>query len=243
MSTPPSTGVGITGRSTVVEWARQIARQHLRGVRDWVRAKRFSSTVSWVSGPRTVKASPEDLVVVCLVRNGALYMPEFLHHYRDLGARHFVFLDNGSTDGTADLANGSGDVTVFRTAAPYKIYKDMMKRWLVERFGPSNWVLCVDIDEFFDYPFRKDVSLPAFLRYLNEGGFTAVVAQLLDMFPEGAITSSTENWRQEHRYYDLRHVERVSYASFCGTANVVRQSRSRSCAAESATRHSKRKFS
>lgn len=197
-------------------------RHHAYGLRHRLRARVFPWTLSWVSGPRAVSASPEDLVVVCLVRNGAHYLPEFLRHYRDLGARHIVFLDNGSTDATEDLAKGHSDVTLIRTAAPYKIYKDIMKRWLVETFGRRNWVLCVDIDEFFDYPFRGEFDLKAFLRYLNGAGFTAVVAQLLDMFPQGAIhRSSVEGWRRDHRFYSLGDLEREPYASFYGKANVA----------------------
>ena len=47
-----------------------------------------------------------------------------------------------------------------------------------------NWVLCVDIDELFDYPFRREIPTVDLLRYLNRCGFTAVVAQLLDLFPK-----------------------------------------------------------
>jgi glycosyl transferase family 2 len=210
------------GRPTPLMRAFYKVRYHVHQLRDRVREGTFPLTVSWISGPRTVPASREDLVVVCTVRNGALYLPEFMRHYRELGAKHMVFMDNGSTDGTIDLAKGHGDVTVFRTAAPFKIYKEIMKRWLLKRFGRSNWVLCVDIDELFDYPFRRDCNLQAFLRYLNGRGFTAVVAQMLDMFPEGAITSSSvEEWRREHRYYSLRHLEREPYVSFYGNSNVA----------------------
>jgi hypothetical protein len=214
--------VNVGSRPTLMMRAFQKVRHRAHNLRHRLRAGTFRFTVSWISGPRTVPAARDELVVVCLVRNGALYVPEFLRHYRELGAKHIVFLDNGSTDGTADLTTGHDDVTLVRTAAPYKIYKDIMKRWLVERFGRNNWVLCVDIDEFFDYPFRKDFDLHDFLRYLNGAGFTAVVAQLLDMFPEGAITkSSVEGWRQEHRFYSLRDLEREPYASFYGKSNIA----------------------
>ena len=113
----------------------------------------FPWKVHWVSGPRSVEASVEEFVVVSLVRDGAVYLPEFLRHYRELGAKHIVLLDNGSTDGTPALVASEPDVTVMRTPAPFKIYENIMRRWLVTRFGRRNWVLCVDIDEFFDYRF------------------------------------------------------------------------------------------
>jgi hypothetical protein len=176
--------------------------------------------VRWLSGARSVAADDDEFVVVCLVRNGAIYLQEFLRHYRELGAKHIVLLDNISSDGTPELAAGESDVTVLSTPAPYKSYKDIMKRWLVARFGRGNWVLCVDVDELFDYPFRGAVGTADLLRYLNRRGFTGVVAQMLDLFPRGAITEvSNANWRTEHRCYNLSDVEKESYTAFYNGSN------------------------
>ena len=189
-------------------------------VRAKVRESIFPARVRWVSGPSNVSASADEFIVVCLVRNGAIYLREFLRHYRELGAKHVVFLDNGSTDGTAVLVANEPDVTVLRTAAPYRFYKDIMKRWLVTRFGRRNWVLCVDIDEFFDYPFRNDFGGAELIHYLNRYGFTAVVAQLLDLFPQGAITEvSGANWRDAHRCYSLSDLDREPYAAVYNASN------------------------
>lgn len=199
------------------------ARRRLRAIggrlRERVQESTFPLKVEWLSGPRRVSATAEEFVVVCPVLDGAVYLHEFLRHYRELGAKQIVLLDNGSTDGTPALAAGEPDVTVLQTAAPFKIYKDVMRRWLVSRFGRGNWVLCVDIDELFDYPFRNGGATDL-LRYLNRRGFNAVVAQMLDMFPQAAITASTgAAWRQEHRFYSLGDLERKPYAAFYGERN------------------------
>jgi hypothetical protein len=200
------------------------ARRKLRAMGSGVRTRAlelaFPFQVQLLCGPRRLSASVEDLVVVCLVRDGAIYLPEFLRHYRELGAKHIVLLDNGSQDGTPELAAREPDVTVLRTPAPYKIYKDVMKRWLVTQYGRRNWVLCVDIDELFDYPFRKEIGTLDLLRYLNRSGFTAVLAQMLDLFPQAAITeSSGTTWRTEHRFYSLSDLERQPYSAFYGESN------------------------
>ena len=42
------------------------------------------------------------------------------------------------------------------------------------------------------------------LRYLNRHNFSAVVAQMLDLFPQGAILHNSHGaWRDEHRLYSL----------------------------------------
>jgi len=214
---------GSKTQSALYSFAARAWRK-LRSIGERVRARAresaFPLKVQWLSGRRRVSASTEEFVVVCLVRNGAIYLPEFLRHYRALGAKHIVLLDNTSTDGTPALAANEPGVTVLRTAAPYKIYKDIMKRWLVTSFGRRNWVLCVDIDELFDYPFRSEISATDLLRYLNRRGFNAVAAQMLDLFPQGPITkNSGADWRQEHRFYCLSDLERKPYAAFYGGRN------------------------
>ena len=44
-------------------------------------------------------------------------------------------------------------------------------------------VVALDVDELFDYPYSDVVSLGSFLRYLSKKSYTAVTAQMLDMFP------------------------------------------------------------
>ncbi len=190
-------------------------RRRLRGVFDRVLAvgeeRLFPLRVRHVSGPRRVDVGPDELVVVCLVRDGAAYLAEFLAHYRELGARHVVFLDNGSTDRTVEVASAEPGVTVLRTRVPYRRIKVIAKRYLTRRFGRGCWVLCVDIDELFDYPYRSRRPLRAFLGYLRAAGYTAVVAHLLDLFPRGPLRSAGASWRAEHRFYDVDAVDRQPY--------------------------------
>ena len=68
---------------------------------------------------RTAKMAPGP-ILFSTVRNEALRLPWFLKHYRDLGVVHFLFVDNGSTDGTGDYLGGHPDVSVWRTEASYK---------------------------------------------------------------------------------------------------------------------------
>ncbi len=179
----------------------------------------FRLGVRHVSGPRRVTAGPGDLVVVSLVRDGAAYLDGFLEHYRSLGARHVVFLDNGSTDGTVERAAAEPNVTVLRTGAPYAQIRVRAKRYLVRRFGRGCWVLCVDIDELFDYPRRRAVPLGSFLQYLNGRGYTAVVAQMLDLFPRASLAAAEPDWRRGHRFYDLSSVDVEPYGEKFGRWN------------------------
>jgi hypothetical protein len=201
---------------------RRRARDGMGRFVEGGRTLAFRRSVRRLTGPATVPNAPDTFVVVCLVRDGVTYIDEFLRHYRALGARHMVILDNGSTDGTVERLAGEPDVTTLSTLKPYKIYKDIMKRHLVNRYGRHGWVLCVDIDELFEYPGRHALPMGQVLAYLNAKGYTAVLAHLLDMFPARGITEAPvqTSWRREHRFYDLNCLERHAYDAYYKGANI-----------------------
>src|SRR5215217_4147369 len=174
------------------------------------------SSIEHLHGPQEVDYEPDELVVVCLVRDGRPYVKSFVEHYRSLGATHIFFLDNGSTDGTVEALKNYDNTTVLQTMLPYKEYKFLMKQYLVGRFGRKDrWCLCVDIDELFDYPYSNVVGLNSFLGYLTQKSYTAVAAQMLDMFPEEPLSGREGNLedkllKERHRFYDISNISRTS---------------------------------
>jgi len=189
-----------SGRTRVLETARRL---------------RFPFTVRHLHGPRTVSAEATDLIVVCPVRDGAPYVEEFIDHYRTLGARHLVFLDNGSTDDTIARIRDHDRTTVLASDADFGDYKMIMRRHLISRYGRDNWVLCADIDEFFDYPYSDRLGLDDFLSYLNAKDYNAVALQMLDMLPGKPLSAldDARSIRAAHPYYDISNVARYDYAS------------------------------
>lgn len=180
-----------------------------------IRTLRFPFTVRHQHGPTQVDAQTDDLIVTCLVRNGEAYIKEFIDHYRKLGVRHIVFLDNGSTDNTVSMACRHKDITVLSTDAPFSTYQTIMRRYLLSRYGKENWVLCADIDEFFDYPHSDQIKLSDFLNYLNENKYNVVALQMLDMIP-GKPLSEIEpdhSFKDTHLYYDISNISKYDYES------------------------------
>jgi Glycosyl transferase family 2 len=171
--------------------------------------------VKHIHGPQKISYALDELLVMSVVRNGELYIKSFMDHYRSMGVRHFVFLDNDSTDRTLELLCAQERVTVLQTDAPYKKYENTMKRYLAERFSPGRWNLCADIDELFDYPFSETLSLRDFLRYLNANSYTAAVAQMLDMFsdiPLAELESKPDDLlKEKYVYYDISAIRKTDY--------------------------------
>ena len=167
--------------------------------------------VEHLHGPEEISYAEDELIVVCLVRDGLPWVKAFVKHYSFLGVKHLVFLDNGSTDGTVEALKSYENVTVLRTEAPFKEHEDPMRRYLIERFGRGRWSLYVDIDELFDYPYSDVIGLDSFLGYLNSHSYTAVVAQMLDMFPEKPVSGREGNLdealKEAHRFYDVSNLK------------------------------------
>ncbi len=170
-------------------------------------------TVEHVHGPKEVDYGMDELVVYCLVRDGRPYVRSFVEHYFSMGVKHLVFLDNGSTDGTIEILKEYDNVSVLRTGLPYRGQGGLMKRYLAERFGQERWSLLVDIDELFDYPYSDVIGLDSLLGYLNSNSYTAVVAQMLDMFPEKPLSTRAGNMdeplKERHRFYDISNLRRM----------------------------------
>src|SRR5215217_6592053 len=181
-------------------------------------------SIEHLHGPDTVDLRDDELIVLTQTRDSRPYVKAFVDHYRSLGARHTVFLDNGSTDGTLETLKAYDDVTVLRTMLPYRTHNVAMKQYLIERFGRRRWSLLVDIDELFDYPFSDVVGLGALLRYLNENRYTAVVAHMLDMFPEKPLSEAAgdeASLKELHRFYDISDINSYDYQDAEGVNNVV----------------------
>ncbi|HXE80755.1 MAG TPA: glycosyltransferase family 2 protein [Vicinamibacterales bacterium] len=171
--------------------------------------------VRHLHGPTDVEYRPDELIVLTVVRNGALHVKTFMRHYRALGVRHCVFLDNGSTDGTVEMLREYGGVTILQTDAPYDRYENTMKRYLAEHFSRGRWHLCADIDELFDYPFSDRLPLAGLLRYLDHRGFTAMVLQMLDLFSDAPLDELTsapdDDLCAKYPYYDISAIDRRPY--------------------------------
>ncbi len=173
-------------------------------------AKDVQSNIRWIIRPE-FHASKDELVVLCTVRNGADYLRGFAEHHLKLGAKHLVFLDNGSTDGTADLAKSFGNrVTIVRCDLPYRQYQTSLKLWLSNRFGQGCWCLVADIDERFDFPFSDRIRLTDFLRYLNSYNYSGVLTPMVDLFSDGPISTWPESGNVEDECIWFDHSARLS---------------------------------
>ena len=154
-----------------------------------VRALRQRRQLSTVVD-RTPAIAPGDILCFMCVRNEAQRLPYVLDHHRKLGIRHFLIVDNASTDCTPDVLAAAPDVSLWQTAASYKASRFGMDwlTWLMLRHGHGHWCLTLDADEILIYPHWQTRPLPALTDWLDTQGQRSFGALSVDLYPEGPVS-------------------------------------------------------
>ena len=143
---------------------------------------------------RTHAIRSGDILVFACMRNEAERLPRFLAHYRALGAAHFLIIDNGSDDGTAEALSAEADVSVWHTTASYRSARFGMN-WvnhLLARYGHGHWCLTVDADELFTFREAEARGLAGLTADLDATGRQMFGALMLDMYPRGPLGAETD---------------------------------------------------
>ncbi|WP_170468280.1 glycosyltransferase family 2 protein [Ruegeria arenilitoris] len=138
---------------------------------------------------RTDQIRRKDILLVSVIRNEKIRLPYFLDYYRKLGINHFLFVDNNSEDGSGEYLAAQPDVSVWRADASYKraSFGVDWSNYLLRKFAHRHWVLTVDPDEFFIYPFCDTRPIRALTDWLDGCAVRSFSAMLIDMYPEGPV--------------------------------------------------------
>ncbi|WP_170606628.1 glycosyltransferase family 2 protein [Ruegeria arenilitoris] len=132
---------------------------------------------------------PDDILLMSVIRNEKIRLPYFLDYYRKLGVDHFLFVDNDSDDGSAEFLTQQPDVSVWNTQASYRraTFGVDWVNYLLRSYAHGHWVLTVDPDEFFIYPFCDTRPIRALTDWLDDTSVRSFGTMLIDMYPRGPI--------------------------------------------------------
>lgn len=141
---------------------------------------------------RTAAIGPRDILAVLVLRNEAHRLPYMLDYYRRLGVRHFLAVDNQSSDGSADLLRDGPDVSLWQTGASYRDARFGLDwaNWLLMYYGHGHWCLMADVDELLVYPECDRIDLPELTAGLDASGQIVLGAMMLDLYPRGPLGSA-----------------------------------------------------
>ena len=163
---------------------------------------------------RCLAIAPGEILCCVAVRNERPRLPGFLDHYRRLGVERFLFIDNGSDDGTVPWLLQQPDVRLWSSQLSFK-RANFGSAWfelLLRRYGIDHWCLTVDADELLVYERYRERSLRALCTEFEERGCQAASGVLLDMYSDRPI-------RDTHCAEDADPVEVCPYfdRKYCHT--------------------------
>lgn len=188
-----------------------IKKLTTRFVKSPVRKYAVERAVTHLKGPIHVTCKRNEFVVLSFMKNAELHLEHFVEHHLEIGAKQIFLLDNGSSDRSLALARKYSQVTLLQCQLPYKYYKYEFRRFLFRRCAKNCWGLLADIDERFCHPYSDRISMSSFLQYLNHHNYTAVLGQMLDMFPAGPASSWPVDGKelvQQSCWYELEDLQR-----------------------------------
>ncbi len=152
---------------------------------------------------RTAGLGANDILLVAVLRNERVRLPYFLRYYRDLGINHFFMVDNASDDGSREYLAAQKDVSLWSTKTSYKAsrYGADWINWLLMRHAKGRWILAVDVDEFFIYPFCDTRPIRALTDWLDTYSVRSFPAMVVDMYPKGPVDA--EPYREGKNPFEI----------------------------------------
>lgn len=140
----------------------------------------------------TKKINKKDIICFVTLRNEAFRIQFFLKYYRQLGVKHFCFVDNNSTDNFLELVRGEKDCSVWYTKASYKKSNFGMHwlNYLLRKYGTGHWCLTVDPDELLVFPNIENRNLIELTEFLDSEKRESLFCLMLDMYSKGKIAEA-----------------------------------------------------
>jgi hypothetical protein len=131
----------------------------------------------------------DECVLFSCIRNEMHRMEFFYRYYKALGVDHFVFIDNGSTDGFQAWSAGKEDVSVWHTDHGYRQagFGVYWCNYLLEKYGAGRLCVMVDPDEFLVYPHIRARTLKDLGRHLKEIGRPCLHVLMIDAYSDRPI--------------------------------------------------------
>ncbi|SFV34232.1 FkbM family methyltransferase [Hyphomicrobium facile] len=201
----------------------EIAKVHRWNMKDYapeyvVRVRREMSDAQLVKIRNSESARDSSVPsLVCVLKNEILTIRAFVQHYRAAGIQHFIFIDNGSEDGTFEFLREQHDVELYQAPGPFDWRRK--QGWInrvIEDAGPEGaWILYADADELMIFDGIGPKNFGDLARQMDLQGIRRCRGMLIDMYPAGPVlenTSSVEGELWTHSpYFDAGTYKEAKY--------------------------------
>jgi hypothetical protein len=165
---------------------------------------------------------PGELLALLVARNESLRLPDALATARAQGVDRVIVIDNGSEDGTREIAAAAG-AHVILAEEPYAA-SNFGVTWtnaVLDAYARGHWVLVIDADEQLVFPGSDRVGLRALTQHLDALGSEALRTVLLDCFPRGPLAEAAygpgDRLRDAAPMFEPARLRQEPIADFPGT--------------------------
>jgi hypothetical protein len=180
-----------------------------------MRRLKVAQNTKHVSGTKQIVLRDNETVLVCLLKDAAYYLEHLVAHHRTIGVKHFLFIDNGSSDKTRELFATAPDVTVYSNTLPAKGYECLLRSQVARQAVKGGWFLFADSDELMMFSRGEGRQLSDFTDYCNANKYDAVIGQVLDFFsPVSLKQSAGWPYPRSVKDFNLYSTNNISYFDY-----------------------------
>lgn len=170
----------------------------------------------------------EDFFVVAVMRNEQVMLPHFLAHYRKLGCRAFIIVDNLSDDGTREVLLAQPDVVLYSADTQYgkSTFGVAWQQAVLANHCVGKWALVADADELIVYPDQVAKPLPQLAAEIGAAGHDVACIHMVDMYPFGDLAEADFTEADPFtvaRWYDSQPLQewRLTQGAYSNAPNHV----------------------
>lgn len=154
--------------------------------------------------------NPDWPTIICVIKNEIDKLPNFFSHYDKIGQFNYVFIDNGSTDGSLELVE-SKNAVVYQCLEKFSTNRKLA--WINKVYSTlpeGMWTVLLDADELLVYDGYEKIPFNSVMEQFNKKRISTAAAIMIDMFPERKVNK--KDYLSEYIYFEnLFHEEKSFY--------------------------------
>ena len=152
---------------------------------------------------------------ICVIRDEQLLIPAFINHYTNLSVTHFIFIDNGSIDGSMHMLKSQYHHVNIQIWQTHENYSDNMfgVSWVNQVMNNQckyRWCLVVDIDELL--LLKSNQKLTDLITQMIQNQCNVLQTLMIDFYPKSFVDNqyqSGESPLKHSCYYDIMDHDNV----------------------------------
>lgn len=160
-----------------------------------------------ISDTLNMSDDPCEPTILVVVKNDLDRIRLFFKHYRNLGVKQFVVMDNCSTDGTLEWVSQQPGVRCYGIYVKYKTENRVA--WIEKALaltGYNRWYVVVDSDELLDYIGSEQHQVKDLILHAKDNGYRHLNGYMLDMYSDQPLFAEECGCNEivsRFRYFDV----------------------------------------